>query len=113
MDLRPPRSTRTGTLFPYTTLFRSGGRRRATTGDCRPPARPDRTFPAAAKAAQQPSTNASPDKESQILVKPMTARPGTALSGSARLPGDKYISHWALMIGELAVGETNAGSASC
>src|SRR3546814_7271193 len=25
MFLRPPRSTRTDTLFPYTTLFRSGG----------------------------------------------------------------------------------------
>src|SRR3546814_11978848 len=25
MILRPPRSTRTDTLFPYTTLFRSGG----------------------------------------------------------------------------------------
>src|SRR3546814_11172614 len=25
---RPPRSTRTDTLFPYTTLFRSGGERR-------------------------------------------------------------------------------------
>src|SRR3546814_5944212 len=29
MILRPPRSTRTDTLFPYTTLFRSRGRRRA------------------------------------------------------------------------------------
>src|SRR3546814_9135756 len=27
MIRRPPRSTRTDTLFPYTTLFRSGGRR--------------------------------------------------------------------------------------
>src|SRR3546814_3274061 len=27
---RPPRSTRTDTLFPYTTLFRSGKRRRST-----------------------------------------------------------------------------------
>src|SRR3546814_5510397 len=27
MILRPPRSTRTDTLFPYTTLFRSDGRR--------------------------------------------------------------------------------------
>src|SRR3546814_1070892 len=27
MILRPPRSTRTDTLFPYTTLFRSGGAR--------------------------------------------------------------------------------------
>src|SRR3546814_4265784 len=29
MIRRPPRSTRTDTLFPYTTLFRSGRRRRA------------------------------------------------------------------------------------
>lgn len=36
----------------------------------------------------------------------MTARPGTALSGSVRLPGDKSISHRALMFGALAVGET-------
>src|SRR3546814_11944578 len=28
MIRRPPRSTRTDTLFPYTTLFRSGGRLR-------------------------------------------------------------------------------------
>src|SRR3546814_13861916 len=28
MIRRPPRSTRTDTLFPYTTLFRSGDRRR-------------------------------------------------------------------------------------
>ncbi|MGF1593242.1 MAG: 3-phosphoshikimate 1-carboxyvinyltransferase [Kiloniellaceae bacterium] len=36
----------------------------------------------------------------------MTARPGAALSGSIRLPGDKSISHRALMFGALAVGET-------
>src|SRR3546814_3423735 len=35
MIRRPPRSTRTDTLFPYTTLFRSRARRRA-----RPWARP-------------------------------------------------------------------------
>src|SRR3546814_3368950 len=29
MIRRPPRSTRTDTLFPYTTLFRSGGARAA------------------------------------------------------------------------------------
>src|SRR3546814_15072876 len=29
MIRRPPRSTRTDTLFPYTTLFRSGSNRRA------------------------------------------------------------------------------------
>src|SRR3546814_20861216 len=37
MIRRPPRSTRTDTLFPYTTLFRSGGYgngRRAATTPC-------------------------------------------------------------------------------
>src|SRR3546814_17560740 len=33
MFRRPPRSTRTDTLFPYTTLFRSTGRRRPHTQD--------------------------------------------------------------------------------
>src|SRR3546814_1527301 len=32
MILRPPRSTRTYTLFPYTTLFRSADRQRAGRG---------------------------------------------------------------------------------
>src|SRR3546814_17073708 len=32
MIRRPPRSTRTDTRFPYTTLFRSGGPRRAARG---------------------------------------------------------------------------------
>src|SRR3546814_17076731 len=36
MLLRPPRSTRTDTLFPYTTLFRSG-RLGAPSGKLRPP----------------------------------------------------------------------------
>src|SRR3546814_12612737 len=33
MIRRPPRSTRTDTLFPYTTLFRSHVARRRATGD--------------------------------------------------------------------------------
>ena len=37
---------------------------------------------------------------------PMTGRPSAALSGSVRLPGDKSISHRALMFGALAVGQT-------
>src|SRR3546814_1043918 len=32
MIRRPPRSTRTDTLFPYTTLFRSGGHQGAQSG---------------------------------------------------------------------------------
>ncbi|MFV0333898.1 MAG: 3-phosphoshikimate 1-carboxyvinyltransferase [Tropicimonas sp.] len=36
----------------------------------------------------------------------MTARPGAALTGTAEVPGDKSISHRALILGALAVGET-------
>src|SRR3546814_2972648 len=43
MIRRPPRSTRTDTLFPYTTLFRSGGRARQSA--------------AVSKDAQQPSSS--------------------------------------------------------
>src|SRR3546814_5731097 len=54
MIRRPPRSTRTDTLFPYTTLFRSGereaparGRHRAARSGWRAPcpARPDSPLP--------------------------------------------------------------------
>src|SRR3546814_2324836 len=38
MIRRPPRSTRTDTLFPYTTLFRSAETRRQTGGGNRAPA---------------------------------------------------------------------------
>src|SRR3546814_10857004 len=36
MIRRPPRSTRTDTLFPYTTLFRSSAGARSTSGPSRP-----------------------------------------------------------------------------
>ena len=39
-------------------------------------------------------------------TQPMTARAGGALTGSATVPGDKSISHRALILGALAVGET-------
>jgi 3-phosphoshikimate 1-carboxyvinyltransferase len=37
---------------------------------------------------------------------PLTARRGAALSGRLRVPGDKSISHRALILGALAVGDT-------
>src|SRR3984893_945745 len=37
---------------------------------------------------------------------PLTARRGGALRGQARVPGDKSISHRALILGALAVGRT-------
>ena len=39
-------------------------------------------------------------------MRPLTAQPSEALTGSAQIPGDKSISHRALMIAALAVGET-------
>lgn len=39
-------------------------------------------------------------------MQPLTASPSEALTGEARPPGDKSISHRALMIGALATGET-------
>ncbi|TIW66162.1 MAG: 3-phosphoshikimate 1-carboxyvinyltransferase, partial [Mesorhizobium sp.] len=38
--------------------------------------------------------------------KPATARKSSALSGTARVPGDKSISHRSFMFGGLASGET-------
>ena len=38
---------------------------------------------------------------------PMTARAGAPLKGEAHVPGDKSISHRALIFGAMAVGETN------
>jgi len=40
-------------------------------------------------------------------AQPMTARRSTALSGTAEVPGDKSISHRALIFGAMAVGETS------
>jgi len=39
-------------------------------------------------------------------MRPLTALPSEALSGTARVPGDKSISHRALILGGLALGET-------
>ena len=42
----------------------------------------------------------------EVEPKPMTARAAGPLSGSAEAPGDKSVSHRALILGALAVGET-------
>lgn len=48
---------------------------------------------------------APPDAD--ITPRPLRARAAGALSGELRVPGDKSISHRALMFGALAVGETH------
>ncbi|MDB5505081.1 MAG: 3-phosphoshikimate 1-carboxyvinyltransferase [Tardiphaga sp.] len=44
--------------------------------------------------------------DSHATPSPLTARKSAALNGRARVPGDKSISHRALILGALAVGET-------
>ena len=40
------------------------------------------------------------------VLTPLTARRGGPLTGRVRVPGDKSISHRALILGALTVGET-------
>ena len=40
------------------------------------------------------------------MSEPLAACPSPGLHGRARVPGDKSISHRALMLGALAIGET-------
>ena len=42
----------------------------------------------------------------QAFAKPLTAHPSGALKGRVTVPGDKSISHRALMLGALTIGET-------
>src|SRR3546814_1503736 len=74
MVRRPPRATRTDTLFPYTTLFRSAGRR---------------ALQRFGHAAAQPRSEMAPAPR---VVAPITGHagdypaPGFALCGSRRAP---------------------------
>src|SRR5919198_1162053 len=43
---------------------------------------------------------------SRTLTRPAVARPSNPLTGTIRVPGDKSISHRALMLGALAIGRT-------
>jgi 3-phosphoshikimate 1-carboxyvinyltransferase len=58
--------------------------------------------PALTAPARKKFSPVSHDSEPQ----PLTASPGTPLRGSLRPPGDKSISHRAMILGLLAIGET-------
>src|SRR5262249_28795381 len=67
-------------------------------------AAPSRREPASlGKAARRPP---GPTSVTHAAASPLTARRGGPLRGRARVPGDKSISHRALILGALAVGET-------
>src|SRR3546814_7965198 len=65
MIRRPPRSTRTDTLFPYTTLFRSRAR---PLGQARSPPRPEASSPtrAGARARRLPRRPRSEEHTSEL-----------------------------------------------
>ncbi len=52
------------------------------------------------------SSASLPSAKGHGAARPLTAAKAAALNGAARVPGDKSISHRALMIGAVAVGET-------
>src|SRR3546814_6042771 len=76
MIRRPPRSTRTDTLFPYTTLFRSPARRAsfrargAADGrsPCRPPPTADRRVPAHSRGPERRSEEHTSELQSLMRI---------------------------------------------
>src|SRR3546814_15092381 len=87
MIRRPPRSTRTDTLFPYTTLFRS----RIGMGDRGAPSRPRRRCVAllavAVLLAAGCGTRWSDDQESAVEAMVATGGDGTGLGPGASSGG--------------------------
>src|SRR3546814_7863049 len=80
MIRRPPRSTRTDTLFPYTTLFRAQRSRRAhrNTDQRERPAGGGREQQAGAHDAQQARADETPDERAAPIEGQQFARLGIA-----------------------------------
>src|SRR3546814_6506694 len=73
MIRRPPRSTRTDTLFPYTTLFRSAGRPAASPGGAAP-RRPAAADPAGPETADDGGARDRAGAARQIRPDPHRSR---------------------------------------
>src|SRR3546814_7977167 len=78
MLLRPPRATRTDTLFPYTTLFRS--HRKVNNLSALTPGKPPKTSLVVVAAALI-------DRDGRLLVQQRP--PGLAMAGLWEFPGGK------------------------
>src|SRR3546814_10909550 len=89
MRRRPPRSTRTDTLFPYTTLFRSGGAgghgRARQLGAVRRLSRPQRH-----QGLQGARVGVTPISPGGTIMR--TAFPALALIGAAILRSEEHTS---------------------
>src|SRR3546814_7928124 len=93
MIRRPPRSTRTDTLFPYTTLFRS--RRLSPRLAAAPGQRADRLTPgktAATSARRRTGTAVRASEAYRPTCRAMGAWGGTAPQGALRARSDEHTS---------------------
>src|SRR3546814_4186434 len=91
MIRRPPRSTRTDTLFPYTTLFRS----EPADSRAHPPAdqQPDPVAPERSKHAGQPGEEPDPHRLPGVAGADTDAAAGRSVDGpGARHPVPRYRS---------------------
>src|SRR3546814_2855227 len=86
MIRRPPRSTRTDTLFPYTTLFRSAARR---AGHADETLRPD----AAGQRARQLPVRAGLPAAPAGRAQPAHPHPGAAAVAGSEVVGTAYRLH--------------------
>src|SRR5437762_857313 len=68
--------------------------------------RPCQKVIGASGCPRQAGVSPPPDRRERLHLKPLLSSTAGALSGSLRVPGDKSISHRALMVGALAVGES-------
>src|SRR3546814_20080354 len=95
MIRRPPRSTRTDTLFPYTTLFRSGRPAQAAVGHEAPPAigRERQEVPQVSRRigslhGDVPAAASCPPEGGDCTAR--TGRKGGILRGGGVAPGGRW-----------------------
>src|SRR3546814_1852249 len=91
MHLRPPRSTRTDTLFPYTTLFRSTAAARMDLHDRKTEVEPTRPAKTAAKPGTAPDMSAAARAESGLSARPAPAQKKGAASAKMAADGKDRI----------------------
>src|SRR3546814_4780048 len=88
MILRPPRSTRTYTLFPYTTLFRSTGTRASCTA-----ASEVKSGPSHGARAARPTPVTTPHTTPQPTIRRVTARVARSEEHTSELQSLMRISY--------------------
>src|SRR3546814_15940076 len=94
MVRRPPRYTRTDTLFPYTTLFRSSGVQRSPAPSSEGPTPPWKSCSLRSELAWQ--ARQLPSLRSAKILRPSAAEAGASLTGRASTPSTIFTSPGAM-----------------